>query len=589
MHRLLRWTTRPESAALLIAVAVVMAPVLILAPGLFASTTAFGVQDWDFEASQRYLTKLSLLEYHQAPFWNPYACGGFPAWGTIEGATNLVSPWLPIYLAFPITLATRIEILGSGLLGAVGAWAATGRYTRSYAGKALVVALWAFNSRWALQASAGHAWHLLYAWMPWCLYFFERTGEESHRFRHTAALAMCFAVLVYGGAIYPLPHVVLALLLYAGALAAAERSVGPLKRLFLPGILGAALAAPKLLPMLHELPRMPRLIESNETVTGHTVWAALTAGVQTIRVKEFRNLDYKWLEYGIYVSVVGVVILLAALLVTGRRENALKAVGAIFVVLGLGSFAGVAPWRLLHDHAPFFASQHVPTRFWYPALLLLSLVAASGLGRLTTRGRWLDPIAAALVLLLGVHIAIVSNQSLGEAMRLKAPPIVAGETFHHEQVAPFHYFPADWAPPMYLAMLGNRGVIACYGLPPLDRVGARSVTDPQYSGEVTVTPDGTARIAAWSPNRVVLAVEVPSAASTVVYNMNYDDGWTSDEGAVIDVDGRVGITVSRLSPSVTLTYWPPLLAPGLMLGFGAALIMLVLWRRERPILRNPAA
>ena len=66
------------------------------------------------------LFRSSLLRYHELPGWNPYACGGYPAWGYIEGGTILVSPFLPAYLALPLALALRVEVLGSGLLGAAG-------------------------------------------------------------------------------------------------------------------------------------------------------------------------------------------------------------------------------------------------------------------------------------------------------------------------------------------------------------------------------------------------------------------------------------------------------------------------------------
>ena len=568
MARLLAWAT-------------VVGPLLVVVSPWLAQTATYGIRDWDVETSHRYLQQLSLLHYGEAPFWNPYACGGFPAWGFIEGGTIVVSPWLPAYLTLPVRLALRVEVVGSGLLGALGAYAVAGRFTRSYAGRALVVALWAVDSRWALQAAAGHTWHLLYAWMPWCLYFFERSGERRARFRHTLALAVCFALLVYGGGIYPLPHVVVTLALYAGALAIAGRSLGPIRRLLLPGALGAMLAAPKLLPMLHEFARTPRLVESTEVTSAHVLWLAIAGREQTLRAR-LAVLPYGWHEYGMYVSLAGIVILvLAVAFVWGRRETILKGIGLLFLVLAMGSFGAAAPWTLVHAHVPFFASQHVPTRFLYPSLLLLAIVAGSGLGRLVSRRRWLDGVGAALVLALGVDLATVARQSMVESMRLTAPSITAGETFHHEQVAPFHYKPADFAVPMYLSMLGNAGVIECYGVPLLDRIGARSVTDPGFEGEVTVTPHADARVVEWSPNRAVFALGAVSAGSTLVYNMNYDDGWRSEQGDVLDVDGRVGVRLERPAERVTLTYRPRLLAPGIVLGLLGALACLVLGWRER--------
>src|SRR5262245_32035241 len=48
----------------------------VLAP-VFHDLNTMGGHDWDEMQAQRYLAVKSLLKYHQFPFWNPYACGGF--------------------------------------------------------------------------------------------------------------------------------------------------------------------------------------------------------------------------------------------------------------------------------------------------------------------------------------------------------------------------------------------------------------------------------------------------------------------------------------------------------------------------------
>jgi hypothetical protein len=586
-------SSAPQNVARLFAWTTVLVPLAVLVWPWLAVTGTYGWQDWDVETSHRYLTIASLRRYGEAPFWNPYACGGFPAWGFIEGGTNLVSPWALSYLALPMSLALRVEVIGSGLLGAVGAFFAAGRFTRSYAGRALVVALWAVDSRWSLQAGAGHTWHLLYAWMPWCLYLYERSREEPARARYVVALAAVFALILYGGGIYPLPHVVLALSLYACALALIERSSSPLRLLGLAGALAILLAAPKLLPMLHELARSPRLIASTEATSPTVVWLAL-AGAQQMLRRSPVPVPYGWHEYGMYISIAGVVVLLAGMaLARGRREAILASVGATFLVLGLGSFAAFAPWPLLH-RLPLFASQHVPSRFLYPALLLFALVAASGLGRFLSRRPWADALATVAAFGLAMHVALGSGEPMRESMRFTVPAVEFDPAFHHERTAPFHYKPFDPETPMYPAMLGNRGVLQCYGAPPIDRVGALSADDPGYRGEAYLVGAAgdvsdvsdvseSARVVDWSPNHAVVELSAPAPATRLVYNMNYDDGWTSDRGPVVDEAGRVAVDVVGMTPGsrVTFVYRPRLFVPGLLLGaLGGVACLALAWRNR---------
>jgi hypothetical protein len=588
----LRVRARPlASLAAALAWITVAAVVLIVTSPWLSDLTTFGFHDWDVATSQRYLVKLSLLRYGEMPFWNPYACGGFPAWGYIEGGTTLVSPWLLHYLALPLSVALRVEVIGMGLLGALGAYAFTGRFTRSFAARALVVALWAVNGRWALQAAAGHTWHLAYAWMPWCFYFFERARERPLRFPYVFGLAACLAMLVYAGGVYPLPHTVLALVLYASALAILERSWLPVVRLAQAGILGFGLCAPKLLPMLVTFRRTPRFVDSVEKVDLGGLVTLLTSRDQKFHARPV-VLPHGWHENGMYISAVGLVVLVAAvLLVWSRREVALKMVGLILVALGLGAFHPLAPWALLHAHAPFFRSQHVPIRFLYPALLLLAVVAAAGVGRIVSRRPWLDAAAALAVLVLAIDISSVARQPMTESMWMVAPSIPEGDPFHFEQEPPFQYVRKDWAGPMYLAMLGNRGVINCYGVPPFGERGARALTDPHYRGEAYVeAADGSAvdvpaRVVTWSPNRAVVELDAAVGDGFIVYNMNYDPGWESDAGPVVSRDDKVAVRIDGAKTRVTFRYRPPGLWVGLFLGGLSAAFCLFPFgrlRRARP-------
>jgi hypothetical protein len=571
-----RW----EAFAAWIALLTIVVPPLVVVWPWLEDLSTFGFHDWDVQTSHRYLAVEAIARYGELPAWNPYACGGFPAWGYVESGTIVVSPWLPLYLFGDIRTALRVEVLGMALIGAWGTYLAAARFTESRGARALVVALFAVNGRWALQIAAGHTWHLAYALMPWALWAFERARASTGSLRDHVALAAVFAMLVYAGGIYPLPHTVLLLGLWALAAAWVDRSTRPLVTLAASGVLGVAFAAPKLLPMLATFSRAPRLIESTETLSPAAFWTLLTSREQAFYDRPAEVDPYGWHEWGMYVSLPGALLLGASVFVMGRRENALKLIGILFVVLGFGAFHPSAPWSILHAHAPVFKSQHVPMRFLYPAVLVLGIVAAAGVGHLVERAQkrfsWADGAIALCAFALALDIASVAKKPMKDAMWMVAPDgIVRAEAFTFVKKPPYHYVRRDWAGPMYLAMLANTGVLDCYGTPPFDERGALSKKDRRYKGEATIQAGaGEAKVVRWTPSSATIALTSVNEEARLVYNMNFDPGWRAEvdgvPAPVTAVGHRISVAVPAGAREVLLRYVPP----HFYLGLGIAALAL---------------
>lgn len=458
-------------------------PVVIVFFPWLQNLHTYGFHDWDVETSHRYLAVLSLKRYHELPAWNPYACGGFPAWGYIESGTIVVSPWLPAYLTLSMPVALRVEVIGMGLIGVFGAYVAASRFTNSLSARVLVSVLWAVNGRFALQAAAGHTWHLAYAFLPLALAFYEDARKPDARARSFVLTAGVFAMLVYAGGIYPLPHTVLLLGLYAVGVAWAEKSLRPLTTLAGTGLLGVVLSAPKLLPMIDVFLKYPRLIDSKETLNLGTFLAILTAPEQFIGSRPAKVSAYGWHEWGMYIGFAGLLLVLVGLFLRAKSpKKVLLPVGLVFLILGFGAFHEDAPWAWVHAHVPMFQSQHVPSRFLYVSLFVLALVAAMGwdriVDRLSRKHPWLDAALLAALGLLALDISKVAQQPMTQSMWMEAPAIQEQSEFSFAKEPPYQYKKRDWAGPLYLAMLGNTGVLNCYGTPPFERKGALAQNDP---------------------------------------------------------------------------------------------------------------
>lgn len=576
----------PRIAALFLAMCTIIGSVGVVMWPWLRDTSTLGFHDWDAQAAHRYLVAQALREHFEMPFWNPYACGGFQGWGFVESGTILVSPWLPAYLFLPMALAIRVEVLGMALIGAFGAYVAASRFTMSHAARAFVVAVWAVNGRWALQTAVGHTWHLAYAFLPWALYFFERARQPASRVRDVVFLGACFAALVYSGGVYPLPHTMLALSLYALTLAFVEKTPRPLVMLGLGGLCGIGLASPKLLPMIELFRRVPRLVTSNETLEMGTFFSLLTSHDQNYFSRPAHVSQYGWHEWGMYISLPAVVLLgLGLLLVQGKREAALKVASVMLGLLGFGAFHPLAPWNLLHAFVPLFKSQHVPSRFLYPALLLLALVIATGMGRLIEKisrtSAWIDPLVALLVLFLAYDVAKIAQLPMKQSMWMVPPDNLQPGEFSFSQEATIHYQKRDWAQPLYLAMLANRGVIQCYGAPPFERLGALALTNPKYRGEVFVADGrGQVTITHRTFNTATLHVDNASDGALVVFNMNFDEGWSASAGTVVNQDNRVAVRIPAGTRDIVLRFRPRSFVPGLLVGLWTLLVCASAVRRE---------
>jgi hypothetical protein len=574
-------------------------PVLMLALWVFVpffdDPRAMGFQDWDSQAAYRYVTVLA-ARYAQPPWWNPWFCGGFPAWGYAEGATNVVSPFAPFYFLFSFPVALRLEAVAATVVAVLAAFLLAGRFTRSPAWRALVAAVWVLDSRWALQVASGHLWHLAFAWTPFAIYFFDR-GVVERRWAPAGVAGIFLALMIYVGGIYPYPYTVMVLGLFAFALAATTRCFRPVGAFVLTAATSVGLAAPKLLPVLATMSRFPRLIESDEPISLASVWTMLTAHRQGFDVYPHLPLRvfWVWWEWGAYVGVAGALGIIAALGVGWTpRLVAVKVAALACVVLSLGQ----SVWSALH-RLPVFSSQHLPARLLFLAIPLLALVlAAAAEVRWTnwaSRHRWAEAAALGAVILYGIDLAGVARQATTAPFRLRVPTVIPSIEFRQERFQHYAYgkptvSPAlrdryEWpAKIIYPSMLAGTGMVTCYGVPPEFKSAVVGSDQPGYRGLVFLTGAGRVVTTAWRPNSVAARVEGAAAGEQIVYDASFDPGWQVNGHPARSSGGLVSGPVPPGDSAVEFRYRPVGLRPGLVL-FGLTVagwaFSLALARRSR--------
>ncbi|MET0792693.1 MAG: hypothetical protein ABW061_14325, partial [Polyangiaceae bacterium] len=417
------------------------------------------------------------------------------------------------------------------------------------------------NGRWALQAAAGHTWHLQYGLLPWALLFYERALEPG-RLKQAVAAGIVLSCMVLWGGIYPLPHSALILGGYAVLLAISTRSLRPLYALAIAGGVAIGLGAPKLFAIADRLGRIPRLIESREVIGLSDLLVMFTAPEQRFGSRPIRTPAYNWHEWGIYIGPLGVAVLcIAIVFARGKHGQPFKILALLLLLLGFGAFHPNAPWALLHQ-LPVFSSQHVPSRFHYPMLLLLGLAFLTVVGprtdRLLRRFPALDLALLLPVTLFCVDLGQVARQPFTQAFWMEKPDqIPVLPLFEHHTYSPVNYVRKDWAPPVLLSMMANTGIIRCYGVDPNFKPSAIAADAPEYRGRVYLEAGpGRAELSAWSPNHADVRVTGASPGALLVYNMNFDPSWRANGEPALEYHGLVATRLTASEAQVTFRYYP---------------------------------
>jgi hypothetical protein len=570
-RRILRGASPFEWLALAIfAVAAAHSLFVLLGP-FFKDLQLHGFHDWDSHSAYRYITVISIKKYHEFPFWHPYMSGGYPGWAYIEGAPNVISPYLPAYLLLPVQIAERVEIVGEISVAIVATYLFVGRYTSSVAIRGAIALVYALNGRVALQTSTGHTWHLEYAWFPLILYFFDKS-VSSQKLRYAGYGGATMALMVYQGAIYPVPHAAVALGLMTVVIAIASRRLFPIYAYATLGITAVGLSAPKLFPLIDLVRRYPRKVDSNEAVNLGQLVTMFTDQAQSYSSPPLAMPQWGWHEYGMYIGVIPMVAMVAGLLLArGRNATALKIAGLVFLLLGMGAFHADSPWSFLHRFPPF-SSQHVPSRFLQPALLLCLTAFAAALGpafeRLIRRFPIADVVLVCGAYWIGLNVATVGQQTTAHVFYMKAPEIHFADTFHQENLHRHDYTPGDWSGALLLSMFANEGCVKCYGIAETGTPGAIPEGTPQYRGEAYfASGKGSAKIVEWTTNRATVQFEGAAPGDVLVYNMNYDPSWRADGRPAIEHASAVATEVDAAQGVVKFTYYPRTFNAGLFLCF----------------------
>lgn len=512
-------------------------------PGLMAPGTAQNLveymDDHQFHAWEM-ANRITVMDYHQLPVWNPFWCGGTLAIAAPED--SFFAPDTLLRLAFGVSLGRQLSVILALVLAMEGTYRVA-RVWRSSALGAACAAL-TFGTNWWFINFVQHGFFnfvMGFSLMPWALWALMR-GVDSGWHRWVGGFFVAWLTVCAGT--YPLPYTVMLLTFFTIAMtlghpdAKIRNTLAPFKSYVILGIIGGLLAACKLVPLFLFLKQFSR------------VWNPVEANLATTLLGNFSKL---------YIIVIALCALSAAF--NDRWGSMCLLGGGLFFLLAMGDFDPMSPYHLLKK-LPLFGQLRAPERYLVITMLLTSLGAARTITLIedvlpkifaVIFAAKPDARGLAFRLPLVIHLLAVGAATAGLAFGF----YTAFGTTAKESMVQLASTPYFVEPPRPLAQpfrqtRGNRrdghlfeymnlGSLYCIvGIPVPQSPQLRAdLPQEEFLSDPT---RGTVRRVRWTPNEITLQVNAQRSARVVI-NQNFHAHWRSNVGSVVSHQGLLAIDV----------------------------------------------
>lgn len=562
---------------------------------VFESFGNWGIQDWDQHLFYNAVPRVTLLQYHQVPLWNPYYCGGTVL--LAHPLSRFLSPFFILHLLFGTVAGIKLEIPLHLALGLIGVYSLARTYPLGRASSSLAAILYTLSTMFAGMLTTGMTSFLAVAYVPWTL-LFARRGLATPR--NLLPCAIVLTLTFFEGGAQPLAITLLCLMLHQGFTAARERRIKPL--LAFPAVVALMLllGAVKFAPSVVFMTSHPRPINDYSGYSLTSLAYSLLVRDQSVEAPAFGDqqpgfmtgFSYQADENGMYAGLLALTLFLIGLARAGSREWPLTLLLAIFLWLSFGNRVRPSLWEALHS-APLFHTMRVAQRFRWVTLLAFSLFAAFGLEQVRAfvrrRGgssRFIGAMSVAIVFAIAVDLVVTGHRVWRQAFPIAPLVTVRRGEFSQASSRPLYdrdgpvvglHAHGAWSA-HYPALLSNEGLIACYETANVRRAAVPR-DSPEYLGEAFLLgTTGALTVRRWTPNRLEFEVRV-TGPGFIVVNQNYDPGWhASGSGRVTQRSGRLAIAVTPQDRELSLTYRPASFTVGASVSALTWLLLAAVWR-----------
>ena len=427
-----------------------------------------GAIDWDEALFHHEAQKVSILQFHQFPFWNPYACGGMVLFGT--PIASITSIFEPVVWLFDLPFGLKVKTLIQLIFGMLGMYLLSRHLRMGKFSAYLPSVIYFLSSYWSTTFAEGRLWTLSLAFIPWIFLFFLKSMDNK---KYIIITAVFLTLLFFESVAYTFPYTVLFLVIYTTINTIKTKKSTAIKRLLFIFILLFLLSSISFFPRVYSFLDNPREVTDISPGDGVDLKYLDDVFLNKHHATEDWVWNWKidqkleaWYEYTFYIGIIPLLLFIAGLifLFTSYLELAISSL--IFLWLMIGPKIPLSLYNLLHK-LPFFSSQHMPSRFVAIFGFLMAIIIGlfvskieNGklkIGKLNISKQSLRLFVLFILIIITLNLVITNSKAFNSFPIMPDPINFEEEEFF--QIANYHNF--NWNFNVYKSMLQNKGMLQC--------------------------------------------------------------------------------------------------------------------------------
>lgn len=536
-------------------------PIILCTLPTLASGDGFPSGDFDMQVQMTEAAKISILEFKQFPYWNPWINGGVPLFA--DPQFGLFTPQTLFSLFTSSVIAWKLAFVLYLIIGFFSMLKLVNYITRKKLSKStdwlkiniLISYLWIFNSFFWVRFNGGHLTFILLILLPGILYLVLSFDKNKWR---PFYITVTITYLFYAALHYPTIFTVLVTIAATAILLLVEvltklksdgwkaykellklKSVRRLIVLICSLVIAAILAIPRLLPTLRYIQQnaRERAVDYENFFGIGSALKALFAPFGSYLTPgatygPFEATSYIGAFTGLALFFAGVFTVWLGIkkrkspVVTNSYFVAFSLIGVVSFAIGLGG----KPFQLI-QHLPIFSMMRVSTRYFLVTALCVLLVVSLFSSYIKIRSALL--IVSALLAVAVVQVAASNihwarsswNPKYLDTTSMKTDSAALQRTTPPEPVRLWYAEPSKAEYALTKSTLYHKTqILTDNALSPTIAFGTARCNSTEKNCKFVLT--NNAKVVQWSPNKLLLQ---RTAHGIIELNATPGSGWRINE------------------------------------------------------------